>query len=128
MKRESERKGEQIALGVATGWVILRHRSYRRNLLFGSTLVTLVAVFIGAVPLNEVLSVHPLWFALFWLGCFLMVGFVLLLAVYDLISIRKEHRHRLISLEKEMAAAADEARELAKEEGRSAETGDTDAK
>ncbi|MAS91636.1 MAG: hypothetical protein CMO55_00445 [Verrucomicrobiales bacterium] len=102
-------------MGVATGWVILRHRPYRRNLLFITTLVTLALVFAGAVPLAKVLMARPMSFFLFWALCFLLAGFVLMLAVYDLLQIRREHQERMDQLEDELSEAAEEARRLAQE-------------
>lgn len=116
MDEERDEKTNKVALGLATGWILIRHRPYRRNLLFISTIVTLILVFVGAIPLGPFLMARPLGFSLFWLGCFSLVGFVLILAVYDLIRIRSDHRHRMIELEKELADAADAARELAKAE------------
>ncbi len=112
---QEDKKGERVALGLAAGWVIIRHRSYRRNLLFVSTLLTLLLVFLGAAPLTEVLNQSPFWFAIFWIACFFMVGFVLLLALYDLVAIRQEHRERMHKLEQELSDAAEEARQLAEE-------------
>lgn len=102
-------------MGVATGWIILRHRPYRRNLLFVMTLVTLALVFAGAVPLAKALMARPMLFFLFWALCFLLAGFVLMLAVYDLLQIRKEHQFRMDRLEEELSEAAEEARRLARE-------------
>ncbi|MEM9283966.1 MAG: hypothetical protein AAGA96_19265 [Verrucomicrobiota bacterium] len=116
MSEDSENKKDKLAFGIATGWVIVRHRPYRRNLLFISTLITLLSVFVGAVLLTAFLADRPVIFALYWIACFLLVGFVLLLAVYDLMAIRSEHRKRLNHLEKELADAADEARRIAREE------------
>ena len=116
MDEEREEKTNKLALGLATGWILIRHRPYRRNLLFISTIVALVLVFAGAIPLGPFLMARPLTFALFWLGCFLLVGFVFILAIYDLIRIRSDHRHRMIELEKELAEATEEAREIAKQE------------
>ncbi len=111
-----DNKTNKVALGLATGWILIRHRPYRRNLLFISTIVALVLVFVGAIPLGPYLMERPLGFALFWLGCFSLVGFVFILAVYDLIRIRSDHRQRMIELEKELAEAAEEAREIAARE------------
>jgi hypothetical protein len=108
-------KNQKLAMSLATGWVILRHRPYRRNLLFFTTLSTLVLLFLGAVPLAPVLAASPFWFALFWIAVFLLASFVLLLAIYDLIRIRKEHHARMAELENELAEAAEEARRLAEE-------------
>lgn len=116
VEEEPEEKVNPVAMGIATGWLILRHRPYRRNLLFFTTLTTLVLVFVGAVPLGRVLMTAPIWFAAYWIVVFLLAAFVLLLAIYDLIRIRKEHRKRVSTLEEEMAEAANEARRIAKEE------------
>lgn len=94
---------------------MLKRRSFRRNLLFGSTLLTLVLVFVGAVPLNRVLAESIVSFACFWIVVLLLVGFILLLALYDMIRIRVEHRERLQDLEKELADAAEEARQISEE-------------
>lgn len=80
------------------------------------TLATLVIVFLGAVPFGPTLMKSPFWFATFWSACFILVGVVLLLAFYDLIRIRKDHRRRMRELEKELARAAEEARRIAREE------------
>ena len=114
-EQEGQKSGDGVALGLAAGWVIIRHRPYRRNLLFGLTLVTLLMVFLGAAPLTEVLSQSPFGFAVYWIACFFLVGFVLLLAVYDLIAVRREHRQRMNRLEQELSDAAEEARQLAEE-------------
>lgn len=84
--------------------------------MFFTTLVTLLLVFAGAVPLGGWLTKNPVWFAAFWVVVFLLAAFVLLLAVYDLIRIRRDHRKRIRHLEKELAEAEAEARRLAREE------------
>lgn len=116
VENNPDEKSNRLAMGLATGWVILRHRPYRRNLLFFTTLVTLILVFIGAVPLGRLLATSVKWFSAFWIVVFLLAAFVLLLAIYDLIRIRKDHRHRMSSLEKELAEATEKARKLAREE------------
>ncbi|MEM6279456.1 MAG: hypothetical protein AAF733_08265 [Verrucomicrobiota bacterium] len=116
VENEPEDKPNRFAMGLATGWIILRHRPYRRNLLFFTTLATLILVFVGAVPLGRLLATSVKWFAAFWIVVFLLAAFVLLLAIYDLIRIRKDHRKRMSSLEKELAEATEEARRLAREE------------
>ena len=102
-------------MGVATGWVIVRHRPYRRNLLFIVTLITLALVFVGAVPLSHWLMKSPMGFFLYWTLCFLLAGFVLLLALYDILQIRHDHHSRMNRLEQELADAAEEARRIAEE-------------
>lgn len=94
---------------------VLQHPTARRNLLFGLTLLTLILVFVGAVPLGETLMREPLAFAVFWLTCFILAVLVLVLAFYDLMRVRREHARRVRDLDKELAAAAEEARRLMRE-------------
>lgn len=57
----------------------------------------------------------PLAFTVFWLACFILVVLILLLAFYDLRRVRREHTRRVRDLDKELAAAAVEARRLMRE-------------
>ncbi len=92
----------------------LRRSRLRRNVLFVSTLATLLLVFLGAVPWAEWLAARPLGFTLFWGLCFVLAAFVLALAIYDLSRVRREHGHRVRQLERELADLATEAREAAR--------------
>ncbi len=71
-------------------------------------------VYAGAVPLAESLEKTPMRFASWWSGAFALAAIVLGLAVYDLVRIRRDHQLRVRELEKELARAAGEARELAR--------------
>jgi hypothetical protein len=98
------------------GWrAAMANPLVRRNFLFVLTALTLVAVFVGAVPLGPYLMANPLWFSLFWCVSFLFVVFVLVLAVYDLTRVRRDHRRRVRELEKDLAVAAADAREMARQ-------------
>lgn len=96
--------------GLAVGTVVLRDRRLRRNLLFGLTLLTLLLVSGGAIFLGDVPREHPMAFLLFWGLCFLLAGFLLLLAFYDLLAVRKEHRNRVRALEREIVDEGEEKR------------------
>ena len=98
----------------------------RRNLLFLCTLATLLLVFLGAVPLHPLLSAQLLRFTIFWAFVFVLAAFVLGLALYDLSRVRRDHGKRVRELEKELAAAAAEARELMRRRGEEAEDEDSD--
>lgn len=89
---------------------------FRRNLLFVATLLTLVLVFLGAVPYQEKLSLSAFRFTVFWAGVFVLAAGVLALAIYDLARVRREHQMRVRELEKDLAAAAAEARELMRQQ------------
>ncbi|MCB1233020.1 MAG: hypothetical protein KDN19_22435 [Verrucomicrobiae bacterium] len=107
---------KRVAIGLAFGSVVLKERRLRRNALFGLTLLALLLVFGGTVFLGDGLMKSPIAFLAFWGICFLMVGLVLLLALYDLLAVRKEHRRRVKDLERQLADAAAEAREIARRE------------
>lgn len=98
------------------GLVVLRHRKWRRNILFGLTLLTLFLVFGGVVVLGDGLMNEPVGFVVFWGICFILVGLVLMLALLDIMIIRREHRGQVRELERELSDAAEEARELAEAE------------
>lgn len=85
---------------------------FRRNFLFVATLLTLVLVFLGAVPFHERLAGSVVRFTIFWAGVFVLATAVLVLAIYDLARVRHDHKRRVRELEKELAAAAADAREM----------------
>jgi hypothetical protein len=86
----------------------------RRNRLFFLTLGTLGWVFVGAVPAAQWLGRNPGWFAVFWCLGFVLVVVILVLAVQDLLRVRREHGRLNRQLEKELAEVAAETRELAR--------------
>ncbi|MCB1235007.1 MAG: hypothetical protein KDM91_08035 [Verrucomicrobiae bacterium] len=94
----SPRPGNRLPLGIAAALVILQSRTHRRNLIFGLTLLTLVLVFGGFFILGDRLAMKPVAFLVYWALVFGAVMLVLLLAVYDLIAIRREHREDLRDL------------------------------
>ncbi len=100
---------------MAFGAVVLKDRGLRRNMLFGLTLLTLLLVFGGTVILGDGLMRNPAAFLLFWGICFLLVGLVLMLALYDLLAVRKEHRKQARDLERRLAEEAELARREAAE-------------
>lgn len=109
--REAGASSRGIAIGKAFGALVLKDRGLRRNALFGLTLLVLLLVFGGSVILGDDLMRSPLAFLLFWGLCFLLVGLVLMLALYDLIAVRREHRRKVRDLHRQMAEATARARE-----------------
>jgi hypothetical protein len=114
---------KRAAIGLAFGTVVVRNQRLRRNALFGLTLLTLLLVFGGSVILGDGLMKKPMAFMIFWGLCFLLVCLVLLLALYDLLAVRREHRQRLRELDRQVVEAAElakrEAAERDEEERRS---------
>ena len=111
---ESKQKREN-ASPVTTGQALLRSQKSRRNLLFGLTLLTVFLVFGGAEILGDKLMDRPVAFLLFWGICIVLVGLVLVLAIYDIGRVRKAHRQRVSILEKELEEIARDAERLAEE-------------
>ncbi len=70
----------------------------RRRMLFGTVLASVLMVFVGSAVLGKTLESRPLWFALWWLACMGLTFFTILLALYDLLLVRKAaviHRRAL---------------------------------
>ncbi len=70
--------------------VVLRNRELRRRLMFIISLLTMGMAFLGMVVLDEFLTEHVGLFLGFWAFCAVMVGLMLLLAIYDMARVRAE--------------------------------------
>lgn len=77
--------------------VALRERQTRRQLMFYLTLATMAIVTIGFVFFSG-LANAPVLLVAYWSFCLLMVCLMILLAVYDMASVRKEMRGQLKSM------------------------------
>lgn len=73
----------------------------RRQLLFGLTLFLLLAVFVGAMPLADRLGARPWLFLLYWGGVATLVIFLFMLALLDLLAVRRRYRAELNRLRHE---------------------------
>ena len=79
---------------------ILRDQAMRRRFLFGIMLAALALVGLGVAGLDAWLAGHPLVFLLYWGACFWLTFSAILLALYDMLLIRREaseERRRLRS-------------------------------
>ena len=128
----SPQKNNPLAVVIATGLVVLHTRRYRRNLLFGLTLLTLLWTFIGAAFIGGALMQRPVVFTIYWLVCFLLVLALSVMALYDLMRVRKEHSREQRKLEERLGDAMAEIKANAvgvkgkgAEPGESAATGRT---
>lgn len=108
-----KKSNNPLVMAIATSLVLLRTRRYRRNLLFGLTLFTLLVVFGGAFSLAAWLNDRPMLFASYWLACFLLVIVLLVLALYDLMMVRREHRREMRRLDQRLSDAMEDLRERA---------------
>lgn len=81
-----------VTLAIAIARVTLTERVRRRRLI-GGVLLVLISVFaIGNWPLSKWLGDSP-WMMLFWLlACVFLALFLVMLALYDALSVIKEER------------------------------------
>ncbi len=84
--------GPNERVSVTMARLILRTRSSRRNLMFWLTHATLGATALGALVLMDKLAEVPLLFLAYWPLVGFMLFFLLLLALYDLLSVGREIR------------------------------------
>ncbi|MGC6425403.1 MAG: hypothetical protein ACON5H_00215 [Akkermansiaceae bacterium] len=84
-----------VALAVAIARVTLQERTRRRKLMSG-ILIAILAVFaLGTWPLSSWLE-GSLWLMLIWWGaCACLCLFLVMLAVYDALSVVREEREKL---------------------------------
>ncbi|MGJ8678045.1 MAG: hypothetical protein ACSHX0_11050 [Akkermansiaceae bacterium] len=75
--------------------MILHSRGMRRKILFNLIIVLLVVVALGTWPLSSWLGENIWLFLIWWAGCFFYAIMIILLALYDILSVFKEERHKL---------------------------------
>ncbi len=77
---------------------LIREQRTRRSAIFFVMLAALAMLFLGATFFDRWLREHPVLFILFWLACAWATFTALLLAFYDLLTIRiaaRRERRRL---------------------------------
>ena len=89
---------------------LLQEKDARRKLMFYSCIVTMVLVFGGVFLPVGALQNSPILF-IFYIGvCFASTIFMLLLALYDLLAIRAQHRQEMKELRKRIQEAVSDER------------------
>lgn len=84
-----------IAIATAIAQVTLTDRSRRRKLISGMLIGILTLFVLGAWPLAQLLG-SSLWFMLIWWGgSTLLCLFLVMLALYDALSVVKEERTKM---------------------------------
>ena len=76
--------------------------------MFYSCIITMVLVFGGVFLLLDALQRHPFLFVGYVALCFASAVFMLLLALYDLLAVRAQHRSELRELQKRVQKAVDD--------------------
>ena len=97
IRRDSPTSGVlRLIIPITKG--LIREQSARRSMIFFVMLTALVMLFLGATFLDGWLREHPVFFILYWLACAWATLTALLLALYDLLTIRvaaQRERRRL---------------------------------
>src|SRR5437660_10128232 len=71
---------------------VIRDHNLRRKTMFALVVVALVLLFSGSTILQSFLNPreHPVWFILFWLICAWVAVTAMLLALFDLLTVKSE--------------------------------------
>ena len=86
----STNPGSSIRFVIAVSRGILRDQRVRRSVLFGLALADMLVVFAGSVLLDGWLVAHVGWFLVYWGVCLWLTLSLLLLALFDLLSVRRD--------------------------------------
>ena len=79
----------------AVATVTLRDRARRRQFISGLLLIIIIIFCLGNWPLASWLSKGIWRFLFYWGGCTLLCLFLILMAVFDALSVIKEEREKL---------------------------------
>ena len=90
---------------------LLQEKDARRKVMFYACIVTMVLVFGGVFLPVGALQKSPILFICYIGVCFASTIFMLLLALYDLLAIREQHRQEMKELRKRIQkAVSDESK------------------
>jgi hypothetical protein len=68
---------------------VIRDQPMRRMVMFVVVVVAVVLLFAGMTFLSGQLGGNPFWFLLYWAACAWLTHAALLLALYDLLALRR---------------------------------------
>ncbi len=83
----------RLAVNISIG--IAFDQRTRRKAMFVLTLTALVLLFVGTTLLWPTFPDRPLFFAIYWLACAWLTVCVILLSIYDLLTVGRQHRRDL---------------------------------
>ena len=87
-----EKKPSWFAFSLAVARSLLQVRDTRRKLILYVIVVILAACFLGYWPLASWLEDSQLRFVGYWGACFFLTIFLMLLALYDFLTILKDYK------------------------------------
>lgn len=83
------RGSDLVALTVAICLGVIRDQRVRRSVLFIVMIVIMAMLFCGVVFFDRWLAKHPILFLLYWGACLWFTGLSILMALYDMLMVRK---------------------------------------
>lgn len=86
------------------------NKTLRRTLLLILTLITLALV-IGGVCFDNIIEDNPSQFALFWGICLILVCLIFIVAISDILAVRKDYKERQKNIDNQLADYIAEAKE-----------------
>jgi CHASE2 domain-containing sensor protein len=96
-----------VQVALKFGFFTLRHRPWRRRLMFYVSLAAMAQLGLGLVLMGW-LSQSVILFLLYWCFCAFLVCLMLLLAVYDMLAVRQEQTRELQRLREQVFGEAEE--------------------
>jgi len=99
---------ENLRFIVAISKGIARDRRARRAVLTMVVGAAVLMVFVGSVILDRLLGEHPLLFLAYWGACIWLTFLSILMAVHDLLMVRKDARRERQELKARVFGMKDE--------------------
>jgi hypothetical protein len=83
-----------VSFAIHSARGVIRDQSTRRWVMFITLVIAMLMLFCGTTFLQPLLSPreHPGWFLLFWLACAWLTLTALLLALFDILTVRAQGR------------------------------------
>jgi hypothetical protein len=100
---------------------VIREQSVRRKTMFALLVLAMLLLFSGLTFLAPILNPreHLVAALVFWIGCVWLTVTALLLALFDLVSVRRTARRQELKLRQQYSEGASESAESARQHGSS---------
>ncbi len=83
------RGSDLVGLTIAICLGVIRDQRVRRSVLFIVMIIIMAMLFCGVVFFDRWLAKHPILFLLYWGACLWFTGLSILMALYDMLMVRK---------------------------------------
>lgn len=91
-ERPSKNPLWMVPFSITAARGLIRERRSRRATMSLALLGALVLLVIGSTVLHGLLMGHPIWFLFYWFACAWLTMLAILLALFDLLMVRRESR------------------------------------